>query len=821
MALIDDVKAVLEDLKAKGWNTVFAAHGVDLEDVLNQHDLKAALTGTTYPVGRGQTGFHDFSVDQAHLIEPGDPARSLLYHAMASPLVTLPDDPDPAAADRYPALRQIDVIENFIYDCMPLTAATLRGATIAVFAYQYRERERTAHGQHADMIYSRCGIARNGPVEPLFDKRARSFVPHGVAEGGTDGKLQARVMPARYGAFLCLSRSGERNWTARRKTGSFALTGGRRKGDRKRGFLVPYRKLFDAQVLIDDTVISVAFTDYHLNEKLRRAGLIDDGARFPPDFDLDKPPFKIESCNGNGFIGWKKHPGSLVLEPTNRPLIEPAKQEDETTKKTRIVRFEVDRQGWPPRRNRRYTSFAISSGTLNLIREGFESLLDGFLDWIGHEQRFPRPRNAPEFMNIRHRLKGENEDAVADGSDPEILDMRKEPCNRGEFLKAVERPTWKAVAFLDGCADGYVGATIDLSDGTQRDAKRAYSVIAPPDFFPYVDQLEIDRWFRVSNFNADTQFKQGGPDPLCFGRLTPIPHLRAKDDAFDSFDRADQTMTAMVSDPPRRIGKNPAEAHRPLTTTFLPDASSNVFAPGWDVTYSSDHEGIFYATYGLGSPFPEDVKLCAAANAFWPAVSPDASRTFGRSDTPTAIPLMDCELGHCPQHPRAKLEPEHLKAGWDGERGPYIADGGKHLNVADIERSDYVANTLDGTLEVAALAHLTSAEIIERMAALRAAVAVVDRGKTPAETDQTVISARVVDWDTEPDKPAEMTGPGFRFLFAELDDLDDAEPDRENPRRVLLQIKSDVVRCDVAGPDAALVRVTAKVEPGGRARQLY
>jgi hypothetical protein len=36
-------------------------------------------------------------------------------------------------------------------------------------------------------------------------------------------------------------------------------------------------------------------------------------------------------------------------------------------------------------------------------------------------------------------------------------------------------------------------------------------------------------------------------------------------------------------------------------------------------------KGFDIAAYGLGSPFPEDAKLCAALNSFWPAVAPDAS----------------------------------------------------------------------------------------------------------------------------------------------------------------------------------------------------
>ena len=54
-----------------------------------------------------------------------------------------------------------------------------------------------------------------------------------------------------------------------------------------------------------------------------------------------------------------------------------------------------------------------------------------------------------------------------------------------------------------------------------------------------------------------------------------------------------------------------------------------MFAPGWDISVDGRAGGPEHlAAYGLGSPFPEDSKLCAALSAFWPAVAPDAARTF-------------------------------------------------------------------------------------------------------------------------------------------------------------------------------------------------
>src|SRR5262245_14410674 len=161
--------------------------------------------------------------------------------------------------------------------------------------------------------------------------------------------------------------------------------------------------------------------------------------------------------------------------------------------------------------------------------------------------------------------------------------------------------------------------------------------------------------------------------------------------------------------------------------SFLPDAAANVFAPGWNISLGTDGRDVYYAAYGLGSPFPEDAKLCAALNSFWPAVAPDASRTFGYQDdgSPTAIPLMDGELGYHPDHPRARAGEVASHRGRDGEYGPFLesVDGAEFVNFASIVRSDYVSNSLGKKLGVRLTAGIDSAELIRRMTVLRRALA--------------------------------------------------------------------------------------------------
>src|SRR5207248_8545421 len=137
------------------------------------------------------------------------------------------------------------------------------------------------------------------------------------------------------------------------------------------------------------------------------------------------------------------------------------------------------------------------------------------------------------------------------------------------------------------------------------------------------------------------------------------------------------------------VGSRPLATHthapdrKKRFSSFLPDAASNEFEPGWDVSLVRDSVGFYYAAYGLGSPFPEDAKLCAALNSFWPAVAPDASRTFGfqppqnaaslrRRALFTSIPLLDGELGYHPQHPRVLGAEVASSTGWDGDQGPFL-----------------------------------------------------------------------------------------------------------------------------------------------------
>ena len=67
-------------------------------------------------IDRRQPGFADFDPASRAAIVPGDPASSLLYHALASPLVK----PPCASPNSYPTTADLDLIENYILSLAPL-----------------------------------------------------------------------------------------------------------------------------------------------------------------------------------------------------------------------------------------------------------------------------------------------------------------------------------------------------------------------------------------------------------------------------------------------------------------------------------------------------------------------------------------------------------------------------------------------------------------------------------------------------------------------------------------------------------------------------
>src|SRR5918995_2228888 len=205
MTLIDDVRTVCRRLAPHGWADLLAQHGLDITAPNLAEELARELTG----IRRDLPGFEDFAMEGGRGIEPGSPARSLLFHALASPNVLRGPAHEVLAA--FPTLAELDVVENYVFGAKPPTIQELKervdGAPlgVAVFASEYRTAMHTAHRKHADLVFARTGVARVGTVEPQYDPERRGFVPFVEGE-----PFAIRVSPSRFAAYIAVQNSGDR-----------------------------------------------------------------------------------------------------------------------------------------------------------------------------------------------------------------------------------------------------------------------------------------------------------------------------------------------------------------------------------------------------------------------------------------------------------------------------------------------------------------------------------------------------------------------------------------------------------------------------------
>jgi len=175
MPLIQQMMKVCGDLSKSGWDEILKKVA-DLD--IRQPTAPALAMELSRPLSRIDRqfpGFADFAVEGKRGIEPGKPSWSLLFHAVASPGL------GKGYAGRMPTREQIETVENYVYGVKPPSIAELRvragGAPLAmaVFASEYRPASQTVHQKHADMCYSRTGIARIGTRGPLYHSSARGY----------------------------------------------------------------------------------------------------------------------------------------------------------------------------------------------------------------------------------------------------------------------------------------------------------------------------------------------------------------------------------------------------------------------------------------------------------------------------------------------------------------------------------------------------------------------------------------------------------------------------------------------------------------------
>ena len=683
--LIDDVRAACRRLAGAGWEDLFRRHGLDI----TASDLAVELRRELPGIDRAMPGFEDFSHEGRRAIEPGRPAQSLLFHALASPHVLETGSGAPLAA--FPTPAEIEAVENYVYGVRPPSIHDLRvragdaPLAIVVFAVEYRQAINTVHQRHADVCFSRTGVSRIGIAESLYLPDARGYLPF-----VEDDEHGIRVIPCRYAAYIAAQSPGRkddfgpmrfrdegdvtRDFDGTIRTVHVA-------GDDQRGFWVPLHKLFTGPECLRGVDLEISLTAYQVNQKLRKvhqafaAQGFDTGWHEP---ELGKPPFVFH----DGLAAFSTVPsdGRGLLVPTVHPtLVEAA------TLDGKVVTYRVP----TPRQGRKNETFSSSLEVL---------------------ARKSGARSAPEYVHARHAVND-------DGTERNLND-------EADVQAIVEAGGYRAKHYIDFTADGWIDAECR---GISLEIPRvlpAYSLVAPPDFFPAVKQQELMQWWRQSappDLAKNVWPKNPGPpETLCDIRYPANLTLLDQNER-RIFDPADNTVSAIVS--MRGAGGaavTQIDPARTLRTTWLPDGAAGVFAPGWDTSIDRTEEqdpsddGILVlpgtthlSGYGLGSPFPEDAKLCAALSSFWPAAAPDVSRTFEPRNYATATPLPDDIIGQGGGVP------------WDGIRGPIISEANPHeIEYTSLAYGDYVEAALEGRFSPAAIARTSASEYVARTLAM-------------------------------------------------------------------------------------------------------
>jgi hypothetical protein len=730
MALLDDVKAICDRLAPYGWRDrllMVTGNTLDISQSTNAK-LKTALTAVLPGIDRTQRGFEDFHATANQAITGGSPARSLLYHALACSSVHPTADGAPSPNPKhYPTLDELDIIENFLFSLV-FDRTDLNGTIVAVFAYQYREASRTPHLRHADVAYSRTGVARVGTADPHYDPSRRSFWV--IPESGVDALA---VLPARYGVFLA----------RRSKPGAAGSVQGGHSGAIDDDFVFPVHKLFAGKECLKGQNLTVNFLEFHRNEKLRkthRLPMADGGLMAPAGFDISKFPYVRDSSNGGNLATLQAVGSSVLIVPKPaKVLVRTLAQKNSVTNTDQLVHFIV-----PAKREVRGRDTRFVDSTLEI-------------------PAFGEDRLSPEYVNIRHEI-------IPTGPATQTpKDLNALPTEA--FATAMKTGNYAAAHFTDDSCDGCIEAVLTGLAAAVENLP-AFSLITAPDFFPLGDQFEVETDPTIQNVK-----------PLSKGRLPVNPTLPLPSNPMSfAFNRADKTYTAIVGG----VASGPMASilgHPNRLVSFLPDGASNVFAPGWDTSRSFDALGSFLTSSGLGSPFPEDAKLCAALASFWPAVAPDNARTFGNEDFGNQLPMLDEELGFHPNHARVASGEVTSYRGWDGEFGPFVEKVGAKtfVNFVAIERSDYVSQALAGRIRVNLTAEVQSEDLIARNQAFEKCEPILVLGTNTGVC--LVVVQKVDDWATFGRGVPQLSGAGFLMEFAELTGARKATSELERVRR--------------------------------------
>ena len=137
----------------------------------------------------------------------------------------------------------------------------------------------------------------------------------------------------------------------------------------------------------------------------------------------------------------------------------------------------------------------------------------------------------------------------------------------------------------------------------------------------------------------------------------------------------------------------------------------------------------------------------------------------------TALPLLDQEIGLHPRHPKVLAGEASSSRGWDGEFGPFFANGGVNVNFASIERSDYTSSAHTGRMSLGLLGRIETEEQLARMDAFRECADRIRSGAAAMTAFRSLLvtAEKVADWSQRADRFApSLTGPGYFYVFADI-----------------------------------------------------
>ena len=557
-----------------------------------------------------------------------------------------------AGTTGFPTLKEIDTVENFVFGVQTPTLANLK------------TRSGLTPAQTLSVVLFSYEYR---PARDTCTKRQADMVYSrtGVSRVGTRPSLYNALTRGFHSqadddpfAFrVCPSRFAA--FLAIKKKGNTATVMRGKKSDNVLDFWIPIHKLFDGPECISGLNLQVNYSTFHYNDKIRRTRTVTLGLSNVPT----SAPFQFSAGIAELSTDPSLIPGIIMPIPHPR-LVEQASV------------------------NGQLLTYKVPPGS-----RGFAALEPGAMQSADGSEIRPAPAYVHARTEVRQGV---------------TIDLNNDPL-RPDVNNTVSKGNYDALHYVDFTGDGRIDVSITALAGKSEVAAATvpgYSLVGAPDFFPSAGQREL---FET----VPTNFWGVEPFPLCDTRLPANLQMPG-----NRFTPSDKTITAVVGlFGPVVVGTVIPQSFEADRHSCLPDDCAGVFAPGWDV--STDRKIVgnarvqHLAAYGLGSPFPEDSKLCAALSTFWPAVAPDASRSMSPNTgnarlRATVAPLTDEEIGQVGSLP------------WDGVIGPKVStfNGTDFLDCEKFLHVDYVKNALDGRFSPRLTTQVSSDEYKSRMQAI-------------------------------------------------------------------------------------------------------